>query len=1570
MSQQNSGNHQKDNKEISTSNKKKYWKQKKESNKRSTQQQNINHQSAQTIQNLTQSSNSSNKKKSTESNGTKGPFMLDPTNSTSLNLNLKTWIKNMQIHISTLYPIFSIEILKQADGTRIRAPVPQEPLVPDMPAGNANQRHFETTAYTARLTAYLTKLEKFNEDKLKVIGEIRKYVITKIDEDVLKANPTYAVNPDIASIMDSIELSYQILSIGGNIQQLKQQVEIRDVHMYSGMAALDNAKRNNGVFDLHEHREEYQHLEQERVICKLPVRTPIEQANRFIMSLIHIAKYKLMVYTLMKNEADYERKPKNTDAEIAEANRFRQMPADLSKAYLLATEEADLFISYNDPVLRSINQQGLSYATISNTINNGGVGQPTKKKKGTNKKPDQSSDKSTSDSTKKFCDIHNCHSHNTAECKSLPHLVQAWKQNPSNPKNAYTKKFQADEEPKPKVTKQNSLNQRYLRSDYYDDDDEDNIIPINHMTLLQKVKQLGCRFRKYDAIIDNGCSTSLITMNHKDLITNLHSCHNDSDISTSNGIKQTSALVGDSHCFGKVYYETQDVSILPQSLLEIYHTLNVIQSQGFTLRYELYIQQYDLVIHFNRMRDGIFVANLGCLIGREFIINPQKRTLPIELSYSNFTKEAISEEPYDSEPSNLKPVSKDIQQHLASNKDIKLFEYAQQVVQPQFGFITPSDYEHSVNANVFINAPVEANALRRADQHLGPSITYVKGKSTKKHKKFHFKEEINALQGKEVFHQMDLAYLNELVFLFSTIYPSYYSQLSYLGYGTGIRVESNILPHLKHHYATYKSLGVIVKLSTADGEGAIAKVATDIRNLGIRFEKLSRGQHAVLVDIMIKKWKSSLRCMFNIGIPMIRSLRIGAAMNAIWWTNRVCNTSNPNKESSHYYLTRERLDCSKIKFKFGDLVEAKVEDDIQHNTMNARTITAIVLHPFSSPGTWKIYNLQTRKILMRTDLVKVRMIPDVIHMLKDIQQEEMKRLISNPKQTVVAAIQHKRITDYRELHLPHQVAKYGVVPSVTALSTELRGMYERFGSFIPVYLSDLSKLDAEGLLKSRGMLTVKSTDNQGKPTIKARFIVKGNTQDRSKFEVEDLNSPTVAIATIMQVLVTCAKEKLSILLIDHPQAFLKADQKQEQYVKMDYYIASLFVLMYPEYKEYLNQDGSLIIKLLKAIYGQIDSPMLFYKFLSQKFAELGHYVNPIDRGLFKKVYEDVNDGSYNVVETCTHVDDTLSTVHPSLLQRLKEEFKSKFGDDLKINDDQSNLKFLGMKINVNHTDGTVSISPELFFNKLCDENSDLINNRVRQYPCKLDIFESNPASPLLSDTKLSNRISKIIHQVGYALFMAPELSVTITVLKASVNHITEEVYTRTIYMLQYINGRRDLPLILGPNSDGNYDFTVFADASYNPVKNDSILLKGCKSVSAAMLTLGRGAFHVKVAKQGFVANSSTYAELGAANDAIIPASHQQQLLESRGITGDGIHPGKFKEDNTATIQLIKNGRSLNAKTKHIKLKFYFIKQFFDDGEFELQYCPTDQMIADILTKPIQGKLFFELRAKLLGHKPI
>ena len=73
------------------------------------------------------------------------------------------------------------------------------------------------------------------------------------------------------------------------------------------------------------------------------------------------------------------------------------------------------------------------------------------------------------------------------------------------------------------------------------------------------------------------------------------------------------------------------------------------------------------------------------------------------------------------------------------------------------------------------------------------------------------------------------------------------------------------------------------------------------------------------------------------------------------------------------------------------------------------------------------------------------------------------------------------------------------------------------------------------------------------------------------------------------------------------------------------------------------------------------------------------------------------------------------------------------------------------------------------------------------------------------------------------------------------------------------------------------------------------------------------------------------------------------------------------EDNEAAIHLVRNGRSTSDRTKHIALRHFFVKQFLDDGTFTLVHCPTENMIADILTKPLQGPQFFKLRALILGH---
>ena len=74
-------------------------------------------------------------------------------------------------------------------------------------------------------------------------------------------------------------------------------------------------------------------------------------------------------------------------------------------------------------------------------------------------------------------------------------------------------------------------------------------------------------------------------------------------------------------------------------------------------------------------------------------------------------------------------------------------------------------------------------------------------------------------------------------------------------------------------------------------------------------------------------------------------------------------------------------------------------------------------------------------------------------------------------------------------------------------------------------------------------------------------------------------------------------------------------------------------------------------------------------------------------------------------------------------------------------------------------------------------------------------------------------------------------------------------------------------------------------------------------------------------------------------------------------------PTIIKEDNQGTITIARNPIS-HARTKHIDIKFHYVREALNDGFIELVYCPTDQMTADILTKPLSRDRFEILRLEM------
>ena len=75
------------------------------------------------------------------------------------------------------------------------------------------------------------------------------------------------------------------------------------------------------------------------------------------------------------------------------------------------------------------------------------------------------------------------------------------------------------------------------------------------------------------------------------------------------------------------------------------------------------------------------------------------------------------------------------------------------------------------------------------------------------------------------------------------------------------------------------------------------------------------------------------------------------------------------------------------------------------------------------------------------------------------------------------------------------------------------------------------------------------------------------------------------------------------------------------------------------------------------------------------------------------------------------------------------------------------------------------------------------------------------------------------------------------------------------------------------------------------------------------------------------------------------------------------------QDNQSAILLENNGKKSSSKrTKHINIRYYFITDRIKNDKLKIEYFPTDNMVADYFTKPLQGKKFFQFRNTIMNLK--
>ena len=531
------------------------------------------------------------------------------------------------------------------------------------------------------------------------------------------------------------------------------------------------------------------------------------------------------------------------------------------------------------------------------------------------------------------------------------------------------------------------------------------------------------------------------------------------------------------------------------------------------------------------------------------------------------------------------------------------------------------------------------------------------------------------------------------------------------------------------------------------------------------------------------------------------------------------------------------------------------------------------------------------------------------------------------------------------LSLREAIDTRGAEVANKAALSELNQLIEK-GCLMPVDKLIVKKLKAKKqlILPSKLFLKDKYRPDGAFDKFKARLVAGGHRQNHDDYE--NTSSPTVATSSVLMVAAISAKRGNARMTTDVPSAYPNAHMRTDMpmvYMKLDRAVTKLIVDNHRNWSRYVLSDGSCVVKIERALYGLIESAKLWYEEFTGFLKGLRFVPNPYDPCVLNLDYKG---------ETCTlvlYVDDCFVDCHdPEALNYVEQKITEKYGGCTRTDGDV--LPFVGMLFDFTEP-GVVKVDMPKYVE---DAISGLKSASPADTPAGLDLFAVNDSAELLGISAREDFHSRVAKLLYLAKRTRPDILLPINFLCTRVLKPTVQDWKKLMRVYRYLFGTKGLCIYL--KADDDMCVKGYYDASYG-VHSDM------KSHTGACTTLGKGAVFITSSKQSIVAKSSTEAEMIAVSD------HAGELIAQNEFY---IHqcgsnkPAILFQDNQSTIRLIKNGKSSSDRTKHIKIRFFWLKERADLKDILVEYMPTEEMIADILTKPLQGDLFIRLRKALMN----
>ena len=454
--------------------------------------------------------------------------------------------------------------------------------------------------------------------------------------------------------------------------------------------------------------------------------------------------------------------------------------------------------------------------------------------------------------------------------------------------------------------------------------------------------------------------------------------------------------------------------------------------------------------------------------------------------------------------------------------------------------------------------------------------------------------------------------------------------------------------------------------------------------------------------------------------------------------------------------------------------------------------------------------------------------------------------------------------------------------------------------------------EGKNAVGGRWVSTIKESST-GAKTFKARYVAKGYSQVRG-IDFQETFPPTANLTSLRVLMQMAAQHDLVLHQMDVKTAYLNAPIDCEIYMDQ----AEGFEV--PS-----GSGGRLVFKLNKSLYGLKQSGRNWNHVLNCFLLENGFVQSPVDNCVYTK---HVGSGFLAML---VWVDDIIIAASNMLLMSeakgmLKERFHMK---------DLGRLSyFLG--IHFEQGDGFVKMNQKGYITKVL-ERFEMSNCKPRSTPSeqKLEFDGETLVDP--------RRYREAVGSLVYAMTCTrPDICWVVTKLSQFLVAPMKGHWIALKHVLRYLKGTLDFELCYRKCDDG-LTLIGYSDADWASSTDDR------RSISGYCFSLNRAGPLIswKSRKQPTVALLSCEAEYIALAAAVQEGMYLTQMMKDIGeISG----PVLIFGDNQGTIALSKNPVN-QRRSKHIDVRYHFIRSAQNAGKIIIKYCPTADMVANVMTKP-------------------